>query len=74
MPSPAQTAYARRSIRHDGQPITFTSWDRADNDPWGWVLGWHEDGFEVDGYALVHVAEPSRRVQAPVMFEQKAAA
>lgn len=75
MPSPTKIVYGRRDYSPvNGQPITFTSWDRADNAPWGWVLGWFEDGHDLDGYQLVHVAEPSWRSAAPVMALQGKAA
>jgi hypothetical protein len=70
----ARRLYARRGYGAYGEPLTFTSWDRADADPRGWMKGWFEDGHLIDGFALEYVAEPSWRCAAPVMAERKAVA
>lgn len=67
MATATNTAFARRSYGADGQPITFLSDDRADNQPQGWARGWFEDGAIVNGSVVTHVAEPSWRVSAPIM-------
>lgn len=62
-------AFARRNTGSDGQPITFISADRADNQPMGWQRGWFEDGHVFEGCTLTHVMEPSWRVSSPVEVE-----
>lgn len=71
MATTTRQAFARRGFDAYGEPLTFTSWDRADNQPWGWVKGWFAEGHVLDGYALTHVSEPSWRCKAPAICAER---
>lgn len=82
-PSPTRRikdVFARRGIGSHGEPVTFLSWDRADNDSAGWSKGHFDDGAIIPGcfnsevYRLTHVMEPSWRVRAPLASPAQAKA
>lgn len=72
---PSKIIYGRRAFdRITGEPITFTSWDKADNNPSGWTKGWFQDGDEYRGHVLQHVYEPSWRCVEPQRLNRSEAA